>query len=103
MKLLSFSNYFLMTLYSQRFLLQGRNCITHSKEVLDVLGTQLKNSHFFPYFTLRTFLEGKHTREFFENLLQGPAVTYDFKWLRGVYKNAFTGEFQHFFSRFPFP
>lgn len=52
--------------------MEGRNCITHSKAVLDVL-------------------EGNHTRDFFQQLLQGPAVTYDYKWLRGVYKNAFTG------------
>ena len=36
--------------------------------------------------------EGSHTRDFFQKLLQGPAVTYDYKWLRGVYKNAFTGK-----------
>lgn len=52
--------------------MEGRNSITHSKEVKDVL-------------------EGDRPMEFFRNLFGAEPVTFDFKWLRGVHKNAFTG------------
>merc|ERR1711971_866656 len=52
--------------------MEGRNCITHSKEVLDIL-------------------EGSHTKAFFEEFLQGNAISFDFKWLRGVHNGSFTG------------
>lgn len=36
-------------------------------------------------------LEGERPMEFFRNLFGTEPVTFDFKWLRGVHKDAFTG------------
>ena len=37
------------------------------------------------------FIEGSHTKAFFEEFLQGNAISFDFKWLRGVHNGSFTG------------
>jgi len=52
--------------------MEGRNCITHSQDV-------------------KAVLEGNPPMEFFRNLLEAEPRTFDFKWLRGVHKEAFTG------------
>ena len=38
-----------------------------------------------------SFIEGSHTKAFFEEFLQGNAISFDFKWLRGVHNGSFTG------------
>lgn len=52
--------------------MEGRNAITHSDPVLRIL-------------------EGKEIRAFFEWLFGEPSLTFDFKWLRAVHRQAFTG------------
>ena len=39
-----------------------------------------------------SFIEGSHTKAFFEEFLQGNAISFDFKWLRGVHNGSFTGK-----------
>jgi len=53
--------------------MEGQNQITHSSEVLEGV------------------LESDELRGFFDRLFDRPARTFDFKWLRGVPKEAFTG------------
>ena len=36
-------------------------------------------------------LEGDHTKRFFKGLFGSEVRTFDFKWLRGIYRTAFTG------------
>ena len=38
-----------------------------------------------------SYVEGSHTKAFFEEFLQGNAISFDFKWLRGVHNGSFTG------------
>ena len=52
--------------------MEGRNDISHHPAVQAVL-------------------EGARPREFFEKLLGGEVLTFDYKWLRGVHREAFTG------------
>ena len=52
--------------------MEGKNPISHHQAVSDVL-------------------EGPRPREFFEKLLGGEILTFDYKWLRGVHREAFTG------------
>lgn len=52
--------------------MEGRNMITHSPEI-------------------RKVLEGSRPISFFKNLLEAEPRTFDFKWLRGVHKEGFTG------------
>ena len=40
---------------------------------------------------LQAVLEGARPRQFFEKLLGGEILTFDYKWLRGVHREAFTG------------
>ena len=46
---------------------------------------------FFLFDLYISFIEGSHTKAFFEEFLQGNAISFDFKWLRGVHKGSFTG------------
>jgi len=52
--------------------MEGKNYISHHQVVLEVL-------------------EGSRPRQFFEKLLGGEILTFDYKWLRGVPRTAFTG------------
>ena len=52
--------------------MEGRNEISHHPALLAVL-------------------EGTRPRKFFQNLLGGEILTFDYKWLRGVHREAFTG------------
>ena len=52
--------------------MEGRNDISHHPAVQAVL-------------------EGDRPRQFFEKLLGGEILTFDYKWLRGVHREAFTG------------
>ena len=52
--------------------MEGRNSISHHQDVLQVL-------------------EGPRPTLFFEKLLGGEVLTFDYKWLRGVHREAFTG------------
>jgi hypothetical protein len=52
--------------------MEGRNDITHSDAVLRVL-------------------EGQEIRSFFDAFFGEPSLTFDFKWLRAVHRQAFTG------------
>ena len=52
--------------------MEGRNEISHHPALLAVL-------------------EGTRPREFFQKLLGGEILTFDYKWLRGVHREAFTG------------
>ena len=40
---------------------------------------------------VKEVLEGSRPRDFFKNLLDAEPITFDFKWLRGVHKDTFTG------------
>ena len=46
---------------------------------------------FFLFDLYISFIEGSHTKAFFEEFLQGNAISFDFKWLRGVHNGSFTG------------
>ena len=52
--------------------LEGRNPVTHHQKLLRVL-------------------EGPRPHRFFATLFGEPARTFDYKWLRGVHRQAFTG------------
>ncbi|XP_065830748.1 uncharacterized protein [Oscarella lobularis] len=52
--------------------MEGKNRITHSETVLKVL-------------------EGHRVRNFFKMFFREPAKTFDFKWLRAMYNEGFTG------------
>ena len=52
--------------------MEGRNDISHHPAV-------------------RAVLEGARPSQFFEKLLGGEILTFDYKWLRGVHREAFTG------------
>ena len=56
--------------------MEGRNSISHHPDVLQVL-------------------EGSRPRQFFQKLLGGEILTFDYKWLRGVHREAFTGNCQY--------
>lgn len=51
---------------------QGRNDVTHSSAVSSVI-------------------EGDHVGRFFAGLFGREARSFDYKWLRAVHRNAFTG------------
>ncbi|XP_060082056.1 uncharacterized protein LOC132561347 [Ylistrum balloti] len=52
--------------------MEGRNDITHTEEVIRVL-------------------EGPRPKKFFKELFGSESITFDYKWLRGIHRRAFTG------------
>ncbi|OWF45861.1 uncharacterized protein LOC110456468 [Mizuhopecten yessoensis] len=52
--------------------MEGKNDITHAKEVIRVL-------------------EGPRPKKFFNELFGSDCATFDYKWLRGIHRRAFTG------------
>jgi len=52
--------------------MEGRNSLTHCPKV-------------------KAVLEGERPKNFFRDLLQAEVKTFDFKWLRGVHREGFTG------------
>ena len=40
---------------------------------------------------VKEIIQGDRPRRFFEKFLDGEVITFDYKWLRGVHKEAFTG------------
>ena len=65
----------------------GKTCQYYSHEI--VCFVQIM--HLFGFNQKISFIEGSHTKAFFEEFLQGNAISFDFKWLRGVHKGSFTG------------
>ena len=59
----------------------GRGCIPFMEGSNDITNNQ----------DVKEVIQGDRPRRFFEHLLDGEVITFDYKWLRGVHKEAFTG------------